>query len=139
VRLSSGAFERFSPSFTHALVIIIIIIIYLLKIGAGQQGRISGTYNCPQYKIKMQKHKIQENYRKHNHNCIVFLSPFLVLTEFRPSFTGKQTSFGGRKTCFARFLASFAVFWLIEWTHILLPPGRECIVTKLVHVGNPTY
>jgi len=31
---------------------IIIIIIYLLKIGAGQQGRIPGTYNCPQYKIK---------------------------------------------------------------------------------------
>jgi len=31
---------------------IIIIIIYSLKIGAGQQGRISGTYNCPQYKIK---------------------------------------------------------------------------------------
>ena len=23
--------------------------IYSLKIGAGQQGRISGTYNCPQY------------------------------------------------------------------------------------------
>ena len=33
-------------------VFIIIIIIYSLKIGAGQQGRISGTYNCPQYKIK---------------------------------------------------------------------------------------
>ena len=32
--------------------IIIIIIIYSLKIGAGQQGRICGTYNCPQYKIK---------------------------------------------------------------------------------------
>jgi len=32
--------------------IIIIIIIYSLKIGDGQQGRISGTYNCPQYKIK---------------------------------------------------------------------------------------
>jgi len=31
---------------------IIIIIIYSLKIGAGQQGRICGTYNCPQYKIK---------------------------------------------------------------------------------------
>ena len=28
------------------------IIIYSLKIGAGQQGRISGTYNCPQYNIK---------------------------------------------------------------------------------------
>jgi len=33
-------------------IIIIIIIIYSLKIGAGQQGRIPGTYNCPQYKIK---------------------------------------------------------------------------------------
>jgi len=33
-------------------IIIIIVIIYSLKIGAGQQGRISGTYNCPQYKIK---------------------------------------------------------------------------------------
>jgi len=32
--------------------IIIIIIIYSLKIGAGQQGRIPGTYNCPQCKIK---------------------------------------------------------------------------------------
>jgi len=31
-------------------IIIIIIIIYSLKIGAGQQGRICGTYNCPQYK-----------------------------------------------------------------------------------------
>ena len=26
---------------------IIIIIIYSLRIGAGQQGRISGTYSCP--------------------------------------------------------------------------------------------
>jgi len=34
------------------IIIINIIIIYSLKIGAGQQGRISGTYNCPQYKIK---------------------------------------------------------------------------------------
>ena len=32
-------------------VIIIIIIIYSLKIGAGQQGRISGTYNCPQQSL----------------------------------------------------------------------------------------
>ena len=31
------------------VIIIIIVIIYSLKIGAGQQGRISGTYNCPQY------------------------------------------------------------------------------------------
>jgi len=31
---------------------IIIIIIYSLKIGAGQQGRVCGTYSCPQYKIK---------------------------------------------------------------------------------------
>jgi len=31
--------------------IIIIIIIYSLKIGAGQQGRICGTYSCPQNKI----------------------------------------------------------------------------------------
>jgi len=31
---------------------IIIIVIYSLEIGAGQQGRIAGTYNCPQYKIK---------------------------------------------------------------------------------------
>jgi len=29
-----------------------IIIIYSLEIGAGQQGRISGTYNCIQYKIQ---------------------------------------------------------------------------------------
>jgi len=36
----------------YQLFFIIIIIIYSLKIGAGQQGRISGTYNCPQYKIK---------------------------------------------------------------------------------------
>jgi len=36
---------------TYLIIIIIIIIIYSLKIGAGQQGRISGTYNCPQYKI----------------------------------------------------------------------------------------
>ena len=28
-------------------IIIIIIIIYSLRIGAGQQGRISGTYSCP--------------------------------------------------------------------------------------------
>jgi len=57
----------------YQLFFIIIIIIYSLKIGAGQQGRISGTYNYPQYKIKMQKHKIQENaqfYRKHNHNIV---------------------------------------------------------------------
>jgi len=33
-------------------IIIIIIIIYSLKIGAGQQGRIPGTYNYPQCKIK---------------------------------------------------------------------------------------
>jgi len=32
--------------------IIIIIIIYSLKIGAGQQGRICGTYSCPQYNPK---------------------------------------------------------------------------------------
>ena len=31
---------------------IIIIIIYSLKIGAGQQGRITGAYSCPQCKIK---------------------------------------------------------------------------------------
>ena len=40
--------------------IIIIVIIYSLKIGAGQQGRIPGTYNCPQYKIKCRNIK----YRK---------------------------------------------------------------------------
>ena len=35
---------------THlGVIVVIIIIIYSLKIGAGQQGRISGTYNCPQY------------------------------------------------------------------------------------------
>jgi len=40
--------------------IIIIIIIYSLKIGAGQQGRISGTYNCPRYKIKCRNIKYKE-------------------------------------------------------------------------------
>jgi len=37
-----------------------IIIIYSLKIGAGQQGRIPGTYNCPQYKIKCRNIKYRE-------------------------------------------------------------------------------
>jgi len=39
---------------------IIIIIIYSHKIGAGQQGRISGTYNCPRYKIKCRNIKYKE-------------------------------------------------------------------------------
>jgi len=55
-------FERLSPGFRSRrgtkrhrnnlshIIIIIIIIIYSLKIGAEQQGRICGTYNCPQYK-----------------------------------------------------------------------------------------
>jgi len=42
------------------IIIIIIIIIYSLKIGAGQQGRISGTYNCPLYKIKCRNIKYRE-------------------------------------------------------------------------------
>jgi len=42
------------------IFIIIIIIIYSLKIGAGQQGRIHGTYNCPQYKIKCRNIKYRE-------------------------------------------------------------------------------
>ena len=33
---------------------------YSLKIGTGQQGRISGTYNCPQYKIKCRNIKYRE-------------------------------------------------------------------------------
>jgi len=41
-------------------IIIIIIIIYLLKIGAGQQGRICGTYSCPQYKIKRRNIKYKK-------------------------------------------------------------------------------
>jgi len=40
--------------------IIIIIVIYSLKIEAGQQGRISGTYNCPQCKIKSRNIKYRE-------------------------------------------------------------------------------
>ena len=42
------------------IIIIIIIIIYSLKIGAGQQGRIPGTSNCPQYKIKCRNIKYRE-------------------------------------------------------------------------------
>jgi len=47
---------------THIQVgyIIIIIIIYSLKIGAGQQGRICGTYSCPQYKIKCRNIKYKQ-------------------------------------------------------------------------------
>ena len=43
-----------------SIIIIIIIIIYSLKIAAGQQGRISGTYNCPLYKIKCRNIKYRE-------------------------------------------------------------------------------
>ena len=46
--------------FCGVIIIILIIIIYSLKIGAGQQGRISSTYNCPQYKIKCRNIKYKE-------------------------------------------------------------------------------
>jgi len=55
---------------------IIIIIIYSLKIGAGQQGRISGTYNCSQYKIKMQKqYRPQYIHSRNNYYNIHLFSP----------------------------------------------------------------
>jgi len=65
------ALSRQTPLFPHGVTvvcflaltvsnIIIIIIIYSLKIGAGQQGRISRTYNCPQYKIKCRNIKYRE-------------------------------------------------------------------------------
>ena len=44
--VSSEIFALYTPR----NIIIIIIIIYSLKIGAGQQGRIPGTCNCPHYK-----------------------------------------------------------------------------------------
>ena len=49
-KLVSGQRNGRSPRSSH--FIIIIIIIYSLKIGAGQQDRICGTYSCPQHKIK---------------------------------------------------------------------------------------
>jgi len=54
--VSSEIFALYTPR----NIIIIIIIIYSLKIGAGQQGRIPGTYNCPQYKIKCRNIKYRE-------------------------------------------------------------------------------
>jgi len=57
-------------------IIIIIIIIYSLKIGAGQQGRISGTYNCSQYEIKMQKqYRPQYIHSRNNYYNIHLFSP----------------------------------------------------------------
>ena len=59
-----SATRRQGPDFQN--FIIIIIIIYSLKIGAGQQGRICGTYSCPQYKIKCRNIK----YKKITENTI---------------------------------------------------------------------
>jgi len=50
----------------------VIIIIYSFKIGAGQQDRICGTYNCPQYKIKCRNIKykrITENNSQHSNSA----------------------------------------------------------------------
>ena len=52
---------------TIIIIIIIIIIIYSLKIGAGQQGRIPGTYSCPQYK-KCRNIKYRELQKTRSHS-----------------------------------------------------------------------
>jgi len=44
--------------------------LYSLEIGAGQQGRKSGTYNCPQYKIKCRNVK----YKRITENTYLRLS-----------------------------------------------------------------
>jgi len=59
------------------IAFIIIIIIYSLKIGARQQGRIPGTYNCPQYKIK-RRNINTENYAEHVHNHNIVTLPIQV-------------------------------------------------------------